>query len=498
MGDLPQIPCYDSTECKEIFNCGGITGDLKCDEPTPSSGKVNCPSGTEEGYCFGNNSDFCSGVLQFCPGPMESGESFKCENVSNPTRTIFQDLMGCDALNDPNCLEFTNAMDQFSGCQDECWDLGGKEEIDNKCAILFENDEVGCNSMQYFCKWDNSENKCVSSTSTLDPWDRFKKDFNILPAQESSFTNYTVEIKPSGQCQTIGPLCREVEGLGETWNLKCSRSSWDSTKMTSFSEKDHICCLNRPGEDKKCIATPRCQFVENTCDCGSKDVDGKSPKFMCADNLNNVKNGYCTWCKGQQKENFDFNFEEDSKKIIEWGTSDNCTNRCSNFNECEVDDSEVEWNKCVWEVSENTMGVDPELVVDDPSLLKKGFCFDPNSPEQENVRKTCENLLFEKYATRNQNNVRNPANRTITPFGIQKANWIHTCNQQSSSESVARNYVCTWCPSLQLVDQQQLAEQALIIMENMGIGFGISVVIVFIVFFTFFGFSGFNVKKPSV
>ena len=276
MGDLPYVPCYESDNCGSVYNCGGISGDWACNQPTESSGLKTCPDGTKEGYCWGNDPNFCSGIYESCPGP-----EFNCENTQiNPIFNILGTPFGCTIGPEGpigNCKEFTNPNDQVSGCQDVCWNIGGREEVNQTCENL---DYQSCESLGYFCNWDNDTMTCSAHKS--DPW------FS-LPKEPDS--KYTIEITPN-DCN--GDLCKKVEGTptgNDAWFVTCARSSYDSQKMTSYAEGAHICCLHKPATNEKiCISNPRCQFVQNTCDCGFKDIsangDPEKLAYMCAANYN--------------------------------------------------------------------------------------------------------------------------------------------------------------------------------------------------------------------
>jgi len=462
--DLPIVPCYDSTHCDNIFNCGPSTSVAECPIPlsTPPSGtpQTSCPTSESHSPCFGQNSYYCSGINMICPDT-----NVDCAlGKGNPQLTTYGNLIGCDVTTNSNCFEFDNDQtdqSQVSICQNNCWTLGGQKEVASVCENLFK-DKNSCDAMKYFCTWDG-----MSCTSSL--------------------TDPVTVIKtlPIVSTEAIGPT-------GSDWTLECAQSSWSSTKQTSYVPSVRTCCLNKPGETKACVTTPRCQFVETSCECGFKDIDYSgnpnynkvpptspiNPWFMCQNTLTSVTTntggavhtGYCTWCKGTMLEDFDYrtwliNNQKlpgyaDIMEITEWGTPDECSNRCSSYNTCEINNSESDWNSCIWQQSGGVFGIDPST----PSInLTKGWCFNYNSciteagtnsaqvescNNQLNLQNTCENQLASKYNTYNELfawDVNTPGGALACTQGSK---WTHVCSSSSGSGNFAENYVCGWCPSL--------------------------------------------------
>ncbi len=461
--DLQKVSCYDSSKCKEIYNCAPATSIYSCSSLSPTSppGTPACPAGQNHSYCFGSDPNYCSGIIQQC----DPNSGYYCQpNISNPAVNYFSENLGCDVTKDASCMEF----EKYIQCQDDCWDLGGSKEVENACGALFK-DASSCNAMKYFCKWDSRDRVCTASNQ--DPWQNF------------------LQMAPQNDGTPRSIFSENVNGQ----TLNCAQSSWSSTQVTSYADTIRTCCIGS-GADKKCITTPRCQFVESTCDCGFKDLDFsknpsytqlssisdpnsvKDPWFICEDtqqslivgNNTFLKKGYCTWCKGSQLHNFDYrNWRINNHSLTQghnvrtsdaWGTSDSCNNRCSTYNKCENDKSEILWNECIWRHSNGTVGVDPTS----PNLdLAKGFCYSDDclqnatTPIQinkcnilSNLKNVCENELAKEVSTKNQLypvtvNTDIPSERCT-----EGTLWNHSCTQ-SNNTTHAENYACGWCPNLQ-------------------------------------------------
>lgn len=477
MEDLPIIPCYDSTNCKNTFNCApDISFNTNNCQERPTNQLINCPDGQKQLYCFGSNSNYCSGIIQQC----DPNDGYKCKtDISNPAQNKFSEYLGCDIATDgtdlskdQNCLEFQNQDSNI--CQSDCWDLGGSTEVGEICNSHFK-DQDSCNAMKYFCKW--KDNKC--SNVDDDPWKLFSEN---SPKSGNGIPKIIFN-------ETIG-----------NHTLHCAQSSWSSTKKTSYADTIRTCCLTENGTDntvnqpnKKCITTPRCQFVETSCECGFKDIDPKNnpsynsssssssvanPLFICEDTQQSLivndtsitKKGYCTWCKGTQiKEDFDYrkwlidnNFLIKGHNIrdsIAWGTPDSCKNRCSNYNDCEINDSEKLWNECIWRNSKGLEGIDPDSTNLD---LSKGFCYNSeclsnasNSSETdrcntlESLKNICENELSSNVSTKNQSYPIGVNDRfSIVDRCTEGSKWIHFCSKTNGIVNT-QNYACGWCSNLQ-------------------------------------------------
>ena len=150
MADLPIVPCYNSDNCGDIFNCGPESSE--CNVSTTPSIAKNCPSGQTQKYCFGNDPNSCSGINRICPSI-----NVDCAlGEANPQLTTYSNYIGCNVETDPNCWEFDNDQtnsNQPSICQSTCWNLGGNLEVDSVCKTLF-TDQASCNAMKYFCTWN--------------------------------------------------------------------------------------------------------------------------------------------------------------------------------------------------------------------------------------------------------------------------------------------------------------------------------------------------------
>ena len=104
MANLPVIPCYNSTYCNNIFNCGSSTSVSECRIPNPSTMSdtphVSCPINESQSPCFGKNPYYCSGINMICPD-----NNVNCVlGEGNPQLTIYGNLIGCDVTTDPNCI----------------------------------------------------------------------------------------------------------------------------------------------------------------------------------------------------------------------------------------------------------------------------------------------------------------------------------------------------------------------------------------------------------
>ncbi len=459
MFDLQQVPCYDSTSCDEMYNCSPSSSSFKC-PGTNTEESLGCSGNQIRQRCYGSDPNYCSGIIKQC----DPNDGYYCKpNVSNPAQNYFSENLGCNVKTDPGCLEFEND----ENCQTDCWNLGGYQEVNEVCNSQFK-DQDSCDAMKYFCKWDNINNSCKSIED--DPWTKFING-------------------PKGLDNS--PKKIFTENLNSGYKLDCSQSSWSSDQVNSYADTIRTCCISKPGTDKKCVTTPRCQFVSNTCECGFKDIDPKGnpsynantsnttpiikkPLFICENTEQSLitndnsytKKGYCTWCKGSQLKNFDYrewlinnkmlNQGENIRSSIAWGTKDNCKNRCSNYNKCENDTSEKLWNDCIQKHSNGTVGITDNG--NDSTDFTKGFCYVQNCLEHaktpneinkcneyEQLKNICENELATTVSTKNElmpvsvNDLTIVANRCT-----EGTNWTHSC-----SNGYAQNYACGWCPNLQ-------------------------------------------------
>jgi hypothetical protein len=459
--DLQIVNCYDSTNCKDIFNCAPNSSSFSCPNPNPN-GILNepaCPSGTNHLYCYGSDPNYCSGIIQQC----DPNNGLYCKpTISNPAVNYFGAKLGCDVKTDPSCMEFEN----FEQCQTDCWDLGGSSEVYYACGSQFK-DSDSCNAMKYFCKWNDAEKVCKNVKD--DPWSLFQSGLQSGGAPAKIFTE-------------------NVNG----YTLNCAQSSWSSNQVTSYADTVRTCCISKPGTQKKCITTPRCQFVETTCECGFKDIDfngnpsynsipsnPKNPWFICEDteqsltvNDNSfVQKGYCTWCKGSQLKNFDYRNwlinnnkllqGEDIRDSIAWGIPNDCKNRCSNYNKCETNESEKQWNDCIWKHSGGTIGIDPNNTIGFNDFTK-GFCFSSNCLANaktqveisecnllNTLKNTCEAELAPQVSTINELSPITVNDNIVMAVPCSEGtNWFHSCTK-SGNITYAQNYACGWCDNLQ-------------------------------------------------
>lgn len=465
---IPFVPCYESDQCGSVHNCANDSmtiGNTECD--TKTSEHCSSKDGFKENSCFGSNANYCSGITRFWEDlPQELSFSNLYNNPARTSTTL--NYFGCTATEQNNgeqkCMEFETDSDEAANCQEACWESGGSLEIREKCQAL-KKDE--CSAMSYFCEIKN-DGKCGAKSK--DPY----REFIDTHGQDN--TNiYTTRIVPhESMCEFLTPLtCKYVPGIPKEWTLTCSKSAWNSKQITSYAPRARICCLDKhDGSQPICISNPRCQFVDSPSKCVFKNG-----KFMCSYNYNTKEAGYCTWCRRQADENQEFAPISNTfvKKVDEWDTL-GYPNRCPTFNECEVKDSEKLFNKCMWDRSNNTLGVNPTLVDNDPSLLRThGYC-SPNCEnkdandecfEAKKIEKICDNELSTISSSKNRERVDNPG------FAVQNACterslWHHACTNYGRY-----NYACTWCPSLQ--DKEGFCDATLV--EHVDQGLSMSTII---------------------
>lgn len=488
MSDLPIIPCYNSGTCGDYYNCGN-TNCPQTEIQKPCYQNINnetVDTGLVQGICFGNDSDYCNGVMSCCDG------EYSCRDGSrNPALNTFNSPMGCDIETHVNpsscpidsdrsdCLEFVRTIDAEANCVESCWVSGGNDIVDMECRDKFKT-ETDCNAMRYFCKWSSDTQSCGVISDDTTPREIYENNTQENPPRESK----TFIVK-----QDCGELnyntCVEVPTIptNENWTLTCSRSAWDSTKQTSLDLDTQICCLQKcPDCAKQCITTPRCRYVENACDCCSRDTAQGGQQFMCAKNLfRNVYlegqdaviyqgSGYCTWCDGNcsdktwevpQVEKDIFEEDARSRDPAAWSEVDGvCNNRCTNYNNCEAPRGEELWNQCIWDESGNTLGVDPQQLVGLPDaekrklLSQQGFCLTQSDPptSQEIKNNALRDICTEKLSylgSFNGGRVFSPNEEVVACQ--YRYNWNHNCLPESGNgePQIAENYLCTWCEDLQ-------------------------------------------------
>lgn len=478
IADLPIVPCYKDKNCDSNFNCGEL-----CDP----SGAQLCP--TDSNYfqdpCWGSNPNNCQGILPFCD-PNDPDTRCPVEN-DNPTMdgalNSNNQYMGCNITTNQTtyppgyennsiseCVEFKTPLDKVADCGTSCWSDGGYDYIRNFCENQIGRNKYQCKAMEYFCEWDESQNICTlpELRRTTTPLENYALKYGRRPDLVQS-------IPVRRDCGGIERDCIEIDDPNYTNNLfvTSAQSLWDSSQQTSYDPNSRINCVHDLiTGSKKCVAMPRCQFVDNTCDCGSIEDTSGNIRFMCSKKLfSNLSDsgtdrtlrqgvGYCTWCSGRQTDR-EYSIPEErkneleslgfnviTKDSIDW--SENCSNRCNNYSECEVSESEELWNRCVYDNSNGLLGVnynDPQYTKE--SLRTDGFCYDPNSEniqELNRVKEICEKEL-ESLGSINKGRVFSPGDSEVVSCNY-RYNWYHDC-LKSDNQQISQNYLCTWCPSLQ-------------------------------------------------
>lgn len=367
--DLPIIPCYEGDNCGTEFNCGDIC-DADLDNPDNLESCVSNPN-YFKGICWGNNPNYCQGVLPFCD---PSNTELNC-NLENDNPTIHgvensnKSFMGCNILDQTtfppgyentsmnSCMEFKRDIDTQADCSFSCWLNGGYNIAKSLCETKIGKNKNECLAMEYFCEWDESEGMCTLpiSRNTNTPLETYEGKYNSKPPPVM-----TVAIKKD--CEGVGMGgdslgCIEIQDPTYNDNLyvTSSQSSWDSNKQTSYDPNTRINCVHNNETGKKiCMTIPKCQYVETTCECGSVDEitsekctnyfrnklepvcsDDNVPtqtedlRFMCAKHMYkridasgsgatiHQGSGYCTWCKGWQTDNTYSIPEKRSKTLID-------------------------------------------------------------------------------------------------------------------------------------------------------------------------------------
>lgn len=476
--DLPKIPCYTNENCNSKYNCG----DLCVDEPLNICESNNSLFSQE---CHGNNSEYCSGILSCCD-PDSDISCLEETNYTNGATNTYGNYLGCDITADNPisqncqqntttsiCMEFDNFWDRQSNCNESCWVNGGYQKVKHECETKIGNDKNMCKAMEYFCDWDSNKGLCTLDIDRADN-----------PPFNSFGTKYVDPVLTLPVLKNCGgeSKCIEIDDSSYTDNIyvRSSQSSWDASKRTSYDSYTRINCAHNTDTNKKvCISLPRCQYVNNPCECGSINVENGNQIFMCANSqfstIDNetsvVGNGYCTWCKGTQSDkNYEIpeerknqlenlGFNPTTREITDWNLSDseNCESRCGNYNECEVNDSETLWNKCMYEKSDGKYGISPSLLnsmtpeEQKTKLKNNGFCYNTTNSEHIEFTNQCEKEL-EHLGSMNWGRVFSPSYNNTNEIGAcqYRYNWVHTCVEgQTQNQQISENYVCTWCPSLQ-------------------------------------------------
>jgi hypothetical protein len=469
MTDLPITPCYEGKNCGSKYNCGEL-----CDDTGVIGVDTICSGGTFRGDCWGNDSNECSGIQSCC---LDDGTS--CTDDTGVALNGYGVTMGCDNFSTDecgtgsksSCMEFRKEIDQLSPCETPCWKNGGQTYIKRKCETEIGDNKDVCKAMEYFCDWDPESNICTNKDTSGDnpPFEKFPSKYS-LPIQ-------TLLVK--NDCAGLSETeCIEIPGVEENrYYVNSAQSSWSSTQQTSFDPYSRINCVYDTESETKakvCITLPRCQFVDTPNECGLLTDDFGESLFSCGKtqylNVNETNNkfgsGYCTWCKGTQSgESFeipehraDFLIGLDKGIIpitrdpVDW--SSNSQNRCNNYNECEVNDSEEMWNECIYDESNGEYGVNynsPQYknanTEERKELLQtKGFCVSEASEAKRTLINKCETKL-ETMGSLNWGRVFGPD--TEEEACQYRYNWEHYCIEAPNGGQLAENYLCTWCPSLQ-------------------------------------------------
>lgn len=479
IADLPIIPCYKDQNCDSNYNCGEL-----CDQTNPRI----CPVDNNyfEDPCWGRNPSNCQGILPFCdPDDPQS----RC-SVENNNHTMDGALnsngqyMGCNILptqethppgyensSISECVEFKTNIDKVADCGTSCWSDGGYDYIKNFCENQIGRNKYQCKALEYFCDWDETKNICTlpELRRTTTPLENYATKYGSRPGLVQS-------IPVRRDCGGVGGGdCIEIDDPNYNNNLfvTSSQSLWDSSKQTSYDPNSRISCVHDlVTGSKKCVSMPRCQFVDSTRDCGSIEDTSGNLRFMCSKKIySNLTDsgtnrtlrqgvGYCTWCVGRQTDR-EYSIPEDrsreleslgiisvTRSSIDWDSG--YENRCNNYSECEVPESEELWNRCVYDQSSGLLGVDytdPNYTKE--SLRTNGFCYDPSSDnvvELDRVKRICEEELG-NMGSLNGNRVFSPGDSEV-PGCNYKYNWYHDCIK-SEDQQISQNYLCTWCPSLQ-------------------------------------------------
>ena len=488
---------------------------------------LKCNQGEVMGSCYGNNPNYCNGIQSCCDNNIPP-DQLTCNvlDINKPViGTGLNKHLGCTINNDgtsnvdcvnqgkASCMEYVRDQDKvelnsnnFTNiCSEPCWMFGGYEYMKNQCEIKIGFDENMCKAMEYYCDWDNKKNICtLNRQSDKLPWEQF-------PHYQG-----TVAFAVNNNCSINE--CIEIPNLKDEDNNRYSvhsaQSAWDSKKQTTYDPTTRIVCVTDSKKNKKvCLSAPRCQTVESTKDCGLLELESTNKcnnyfensldppcsnetnstsnvLFMCskfitsnikgelANNTTFNKNGfgYCTWCKNTQyKGNFEPNQDRVNSLInlnkgiipvtrdpIDWDT--NPPNRCENYNECEVPDSEEKWNKCIFDISEGEFGYNyndlknktPEEIRN--ILTSQGFCAnldcliknDCNKEDTEKAQKQnkyiehCKNELS-YMGSINWGRVMSPDNKETAACQYSYT-WYNLCNLNTNQ---SENYLCTWCPSNQ-------------------------------------------------
>lgn len=525
--DLPIIPCYKDNNCVSNFNCGNL-----CNNEQPSIDNMcNDNPNLFKGSCWGSNSEYCEGILSICD-PTDT--SINCSELNTDYRITGaknsnNDYIGCNINNTtfpPNindiynnyispCMEFNNSIDSEADIGNICWSSGGYDIIKNLCETKIGHDKYRCKAMSYFCEWDEANNICTLPIErvNISPRKNFSNKYIgsgdpppiLTIAIKNDCSNFNNNTNSDTRCIEID----DPNYIDNSLYVTSSQSSWNSQLQTSYNPDQRIECvrdMNNP-DNKICITTPRCQIVDNPCECGSietnyyskcsnyyennlddnncipnSSLETEQLQFMCTPiDINNVSindifgevtniSAYVTWCKGIQSDkeynvpkvrsqeliDLDIGIIPTKRDPVDWyiDNNGNCNNRCSNYNECESNDSEELWNKCIYDKSNGKYGVDYNTIEyknnKDILLREQGFCIDKSSSDYDDMKiylDLCEEEL-EYLGSINWGRVFSPS-EFETAACQYRYNWQHRCSIGADNTHISQNYLCTWCPSLQ-------------------------------------------------
>jgi len=510
--DLPIIPCYEDKDCENQLNCGALC-DYQLSEDVNSI--IPCADGSDRYYgtCHGKNELACNGI-QSCCNPNIPSEDLSCNMNSEFAKNGEDNYLGCTIGSPDNdfscgeyrstCMEFDRPIDKIVGTDSDlaCWINGGNEIVKSQCEEKIGSDENMCRAMEYFCDWDSFQGLCtVNTVNTATP--PFV-NFNTKYQTDVS----TLFLRKDCTGLDDNSDCIEHPGLdiedNERYYVNSARSSWDSKKETSTHPLARINCVHDTKFDKKvCINLPRCQMVESKEQCGrvtkngegctnyfensltpcSSDEIGENDEdsvFMCGrtgfldtDGAKTASGfGYITWCTGTQEGTPFVIPETESQRLINAGIGiipitrdpidwENSSGRCGNYDECESNDSEELWNKCMFDKTGSVYG--EEYAVDYTTeeykamtkeeklnkLRTDGYCGDKDSDDwfiKKAYQDECEKEL-EYLGSINWGRVFSPNGQTAACQ--YRYNWTHECLVLPDNTKLTENYSCTWCPSLQ-------------------------------------------------
>ena len=474
--DLPVVPCYKSNNCGNTFQCGPT----RCSVDDPECYRTVNGEQVFSGYsgsCWGPEQLTCDGVLSCCdpevsdlnclPDTYDPALTTNAFKIGCKIGDTSEEIGKCSASPGQTvdiCMEFDNVYDTITpDCSEACWSTGGRSIINQMCMTKFPTEQL-CNAMPYYCNWNGFF--CVANES--DPFDQYKNTYGVDPPSNPTTIPVQKECPPSSG---TGLHCIQNPEIGNlNMEVTTSQSAWDSSKRTSYDPRTRIWCIKWCDEggncSKECLTTPRCQFVNDSCECSERDGI-----FMCGKQVFNklitqgdqstvlTGSGYCTWCTNQSETPQEIGGHEGvlEREPTEWfedgDISKECNNRCSNYNLCEVQNTEELWNSCVYKHSPND-AVDPSrlegLTMEEKQILlrQEGFCYNTDNITHKSLVQKCEEEL--QYLGSISGGETTVPGQTITPGCTYQYEWTHVCQTGiQTAPQWSENYLCTWCPSLQ-------------------------------------------------